>query len=270
MSYLRILLFALILSPVVLTSCKLNRAAVETAPEPLTDSAIAENPQVNEFDFVNLSCNFNAEYIADSAQQTFSGTIRILKDSIIWVSVRKMGIEGMRLLIRPDSVFYINRLDKSYIASDFSAIEKLFDINLNYYILESLLTGNDLNNYNKVQADVIKHITNDKELTIERLMAINPDDTLATGQKLYQRMKIDRKSMKITEMTYKQYQDKRSVVATYNVFEELPKGIIPYSLNYMVTTQTVTGIKLSVNKWNVDKEGLKFPFSIPSTYTKAF
>lgn len=40
--------------------------------------------------------------------------VRILHDSIIWVQIQKFGFEVGRMLITPDSAFFINRFDHSY------------------------------------------------------------------------------------------------------------------------------------------------------------
>jgi len=40
--------------------------------------------------------------------------VRILHDSIIWVQIQKLGFEVGRMLITPDSAFFINRFERSY------------------------------------------------------------------------------------------------------------------------------------------------------------
>jgi hypothetical protein len=48
--------------------------------------------------------------------QRLSGrvNVRILHDSIIWVQIQKLGFEVGRMLIRPDSAFFINRFERTY------------------------------------------------------------------------------------------------------------------------------------------------------------
>jgi hypothetical protein len=48
--------------------------------------------------------------------QRLSGRInvRILHDSIIWVQIQKLGFEVGRMLITPDSAFFINRFERTY------------------------------------------------------------------------------------------------------------------------------------------------------------
>ncbi len=48
--------------------------------------------------------------------QRFSARVhvRILRDSIIWVQIQKLGFEVGRMLVTPDSAFFINRFERSY------------------------------------------------------------------------------------------------------------------------------------------------------------
>lgn len=40
--------------------------------------------------------------------------VRILHDSIIWVQIQKLGFEIGRMMVTPDSAFFINRFERSY------------------------------------------------------------------------------------------------------------------------------------------------------------
>jgi hypothetical protein len=41
-------------------------------------------------------------------------SVRILRDSIIWVQIQKLGFEVGRMLVTPDSAFFINRWEHTY------------------------------------------------------------------------------------------------------------------------------------------------------------
>ncbi len=51
--------------------------------------------------------------------------IRMKQDSAIWMSVRKLGFEGGRLMVTPDSVYLVNRLDKNYMIKSFDYVREL-------------------------------------------------------------------------------------------------------------------------------------------------
>ncbi len=79
-------------------------------------------------DFEWFAAKAKIDYEDQNFSQHFTSNIRIRKDSVIWMNIKKLGVEAARVLVRPDSIFVINRLDKSYIAN---SLENLpFDFGL--------------------------------------------------------------------------------------------------------------------------------------------
>lgn len=71
--------------------------------------------------------------------------IRIQKDKVIWVSVNALlGIEAARVLITPDSVKLINKIDKKIVEHSVSYLQELVNLPLDFYALQDLLLGNPL------------------------------------------------------------------------------------------------------------------------------
>jgi hypothetical protein len=50
----------------------------------------------------------------DGERYTVRFNVRILHDSIIWMQISKLGFEVGRMLVTPDSAFFINRLEHTY------------------------------------------------------------------------------------------------------------------------------------------------------------
>ena len=71
-----------------------------------------------------------------------SADIRMRKDSVIWMTVRKFGIEGARVLITTDSVYLINRLERQYLVRDFSFIESEFNLPASFETFQDFVLGN--------------------------------------------------------------------------------------------------------------------------------
>ena len=64
------------------------------------------------------------------------------KDSVIWMQVKKLGVEASRVLIRPDSFFIIYRLDRKYERGALSDFEEYHDISIQFDKLQDLIFGN--------------------------------------------------------------------------------------------------------------------------------
>lgn len=70
-----------------------------------------------------LDAKAQVKLVQGNRENSATAYIRAKEDHKIWVSVKKFGFEGARLLIRPDSVFFINRLNKTYVAEPLSYIQ---------------------------------------------------------------------------------------------------------------------------------------------------
>lgn len=82
--------------------------------------------------------SFSDEYGGESA----SCNIRIRKDSVIWMNLKKFSIEGARVLIRPDSVFVVDRINGQYLAKPFEYLQKEYHLPVNFQGLQAILLGN--------------------------------------------------------------------------------------------------------------------------------
>src|SRR5688572_9711280 len=68
----------------------------------------------NRIDFNTFSAKVKVDFEgSDGKKSDFNAFIRLKKDSVMWISIiAAFGIEGFRVLITPDSVKVINKLDK--------------------------------------------------------------------------------------------------------------------------------------------------------------
>jgi len=79
----------------------------------------------------------------DSHQtRNFSANIRMRKDSVIWMNVKKASIEAFRILITTDSIYVINRLEKEYYVEDLKLVEEKFNFPGQFQALQTAILGN--------------------------------------------------------------------------------------------------------------------------------
>ena len=82
----------------------------------------------NEFNFKTISSKAAVSVIDNANKKTsFKVHLRIRKDSIIWMSISKLGIEAARVIITTDSLKLIDRLKKEYFLGDFKYINNSFE-----------------------------------------------------------------------------------------------------------------------------------------------
>jgi len=78
----------------------------------------------------------------------FKGTLRMKTDSVIWVSITGLGFEAARILMRQDSVFVLNKLEKEVFIGDYTIFEQHFGLPINFSMAQKVLTDTLENNFN--------------------------------------------------------------------------------------------------------------------------
>jgi hypothetical protein len=131
------LVFALIFS-----SCQrrhLNKIATNSIVKKKQKRRV--KPQTADFKY--LSTKSKIEYTDGLDNFTANASIRIRKDSVIWVSVSPaLGVEVLRCLITKDSVFIMNKLQKEYYLFSYLDLKEKLNFDINYGLVESILFGN--------------------------------------------------------------------------------------------------------------------------------
>ncbi len=72
-----------------------------------------------------LSTKGSIKLVQNNKTTKATAYIRMRKDSVIWAAVRKLGVEAGRVLITQDSVFLVNRLEKTYYAKSVDYIQNM-------------------------------------------------------------------------------------------------------------------------------------------------
>ncbi len=109
---------------------------------------LQERIKENKYEVNSINAKFTARTNFNNEKLNFKGTLKIKVDSIIWLSMTKLGgVEMVRLVLTPDSIKFINKWDKEYFIDSIDKIDKLQGVNLGFKEIQDLLTG-ALINYN--------------------------------------------------------------------------------------------------------------------------
>ncbi|MCB0607118.1 MAG: DUF4292 domain-containing protein [Lewinellaceae bacterium] len=124
------------------TGCGSARKAADAGAVPADADVLMNRLLKNQVNAKWFSAKARIEFADDS--QSASGTlnIKMRKDSLIWVSVKKFGFEVARALVTPDSVYVINRLNGEYMAKDLGFIQREYQLPANLNMIQALLLGN--------------------------------------------------------------------------------------------------------------------------------
>ncbi|MAO71531.1 MAG: hypothetical protein CMD02_03355 [Flavobacteriales bacterium] len=87
-----------------------------------------------------LSINSKIKIEKEGQNTIVNANIRVKKDSVIWVSLKApLGIEVLRTLITPDSIYFMSRMDKTYFIKPISHIKEVVKTSINFFQFQQIL-----------------------------------------------------------------------------------------------------------------------------------
>jgi hypothetical protein len=109
-----------------------------------TEKLVLKKMLENDIDFKWFSAKIKTNYQSTEQSMAVNLQVKIEKDKAIWISGQKFGLEGVRLLIEQDSIQVLNRLERTYMVTDFSYLAKEFNLPANFAAVQDFLIGNAL------------------------------------------------------------------------------------------------------------------------------
>ena len=211
---------------------------------------------LRELNFEYLKGKGKINYQDDSIQFSATANVRIKKDSAIWLSFSKAGIEGARGIISMDSIDFLYRPDNAYYHYDFKSLTEKFNFKVDYHLIQSMILG-------------------------EPPRPLTGDETVSRQGNFFHIRKVEESvimdyyvnvaNMRIERVEMIEMPSRNTLSFNYGDFElvdEVPfatTGIVFF--NYNSSEQRFT-MKISFNytKAELVDRKLKFPFNIPQKY----
>ena len=173
-------------------------------------------------------------------------SIRVRKDSLIWASVAApFGIEMFRAVLTKDSVYYINRANKTYFVKPIAHISKIIKTDIAFNEIQQMIIANPKIVKNKYSFD---RINNDFMLSTQDYIY-----TISNFYRIRQGVLIDKEN---------------SLIYTYSNFSF--ENDFPEQLELIVKSSSENDLNLKLNYSKVvfDQQQ-QTPFKIPSSYVEA-
>lgn len=244
------LLVLILLIGLISFSCKRRPAAVD-----LDATTAAEVLDIQELDFQYLSSRARIAFKNKDNSFSANASIRIQKDSLIWVSVvPALGIEAARCLITTDSIFIVDRINRREMAYDFEQLSRKLNFDVNFRLVQAVLIGN-----------------------MPLPLAIHPGKLQKQEEAflLTQRREgaeflnyIGRKSRKLERVVVDKKQEKATLELNYGQFTALGGFLFPYESTARLVMEKgnesgSTTIDINYNRVELLTESPSFPFNRP-------
>jgi hypothetical protein len=221
---------------------------------PLTPKSV----DVQEIDFEYMQGKAKLVYRDNAKEREVKTNIRIRKDSVIWMKLHVLGIQGGAVLINKDSITIVSDLQREYYVFDYKELSKKFNFKIDYQILQSALLGNLI--IPKRADDKI-----DEDAFFNRL--IQKKDSI-TIQNL-----INKSTKKLERVDLNEPSTGNSVKINYSEFQPVGDKLFPYKGLIDVIYKTASGVVNSTilfeySKADVGTKELRFHFKIPKRYDR--
>ncbi len=201
------------------------------------------------FDYLKMT----ADIIFSNENLNMSGNIdlRMKNNEYIWIAVKKLGFEVSRVLIRPDSVFVLDRINRTKYVESYSFLENYIGMNIPFSDFQQLLSGNNLKMENDF--DIIRQENNTVQIKSGN-ENINYTYTINNLKSIIFAELFDNKSNKleVSNSEFKDFQDKK----------------IPYQRHYSFFEKNINqgNVQMNIDEISTEKHNIKF--EIPSDYEK--
>ena len=246
-------IWVLIAVTMLATSCKTTEGTTNRSR--LTEKVVLKKMASNAVDFEWFSAKIKTNFQSDDESFTATLQVKIEKDKQIWISGQKFGFEGVRMLIRPDSIQIINRLEKTYQVTDFTYLQEEFNLPANFNSIQEMLIGNPLtmskNAVYRLENDSVKVILN------------GVDDAFLFS------FVLNSTNFQLEKMELKDKKENRQVIIQQGDYQATDKnGMFSFSRQVAVQSDdTAASVTMTFSKVEFDKAAT-MSFSVPKSYER--
>ncbi len=211
---------------------------------------------IDEISFDYMSARTKIKY--DDGQKDIAGTanIRMAYDSLIWMSITPgLGVEVARIMLTPDSVFFMDRINKKYKIMGFEELQKSYQFELDFNMIQAVILGNLILPYSrqglKKHPDGYSYQQKSQDIVINSF--------------------IDQASGKLERFDATDLRNDNSISVNYGDFTLVGEETLPYKIEANFQTNSGpssrTNVEIGYTKAEIEEQSLNFPFSIPARYT---
>ena len=238
-------------------SCKSKKIATtnQVTPKKSTRFLLKKMNQ-QEVDVDWFSAKAKLKYSDQYERIVATANIRMKKDSVLWMNIKKAGVEAFRIKITPDSIYMISRLEKEYMIEGLDFVEKRFGLPADFNSIQRIFLGNALFISDKKPDSKIKdnqYLLNSEKDNIRSEYWLE-SQTFNLAKMVFEDIRNDRAISMVLE-SYGELEDKQK----FSYFREL-------NMSAEETGKVETTIKFSNVEINVPKS---IKFDIPKRYKRA-
>ncbi len=243
----------LLLVVVSLASCKSSKITDKSVDYLSAKSIVKRNHEVG-FSRASVKASMQIKYRGKQELPNINASLRLVKDSVIWLNFSKLGFPIAKLIITPHEVKFYEKISKTSFEGDFKLISSWLGTGFDFVKVQNLFLGEALLNLESQ-----KHQVNIKDGKYElQSKKRNPVFDI--------RYLIDPNHFKVVKEEITHAEKNQNLSILYKDFNKINESLFPKGFLITAKDDDKTTI-IDVNYKNVQFDvPLKFPFKIPAGY----
>jgi len=261
-SKISISLSILFVSLLLVSSCGIfkNKNNIDDHKKTSKKGEILDTVVANYLDYETLFIKYSANYKSDNQNIGFSGTIRLIKDSAMLITLSPgFGIELGRLLITQDSVKFYNTFQNTYLVADKTFFETNYGLNLQFETIEAMLTNQIFTYPTTNKITDYQYIEDSTDYKYNYIIK-NPRNEAVTAFK--HQTSIDKKYYKINSQLIEDNTNLRYLNIYYSDFLFLNNALFPEKIDIKIEEKQNHELKFDYKKISINKQ-FKVLLNIP-------
>ncbi|MDR2910532.1 MAG: DUF4292 domain-containing protein [Bacteroidales bacterium] len=271
-------IFMLIVSVIMFSSCRTIRSLSKTEINPISTDRLLNKIEQNAFYYEYFTVRrINCQYSGNNTKVNFTATLKAQKDKVIMIYVSKLNIPLVNVMFTPDSVKFVNYMEKNYFTDDYDCISKILNTELDFDIIQTILSNNALLYWNDAKNKELRNFETSVENGAYMLVPKKGYEMKRVGRHLKKpyedslilwKMFFDPTTFALTGLIIDDKIENRELKFTFADFEKIKDKNYPRSIDmYLTSPENQVDIKLKMNGFSNEIIN-SFNFNIPENYNK--
>ena len=139
----KLFVFAVVIVAISFSSCKTTREIPATVNvKPISTAKLLKNVTENSLVFDNLTISrINCQFASNQTKASFKINLKAIRDKKILASITKLNVPVGRVLLTPDSVVYVNYIERNYFVDDYSFLSNFLNIDLDFATVQAIISN---------------------------------------------------------------------------------------------------------------------------------
>lgn len=220
------------------------------------DYALHVKPKLdsNNISYASLGLKMKIDYDDKATQQSFGTTMRLRKDSLLWMAlIGPLNIEVARVAARPDSFTIMNKIGEEYVVRPISFLQDWLYMPLNFNMVQQVLAGQVI------------------DINPAAIVAQRQDSSVIVyfeSDKIQEKVVLNSESYTISQIVLKDKMIQQNMVINFDAYNLLDSKPFSYKRSIEISRGTyLLKMNIDITRATVN-EALSYPFEIPERYKR--